>query len=483
LTKRTSLGQDRGALSRRNGILLVLLLTLVIAAPASAQTLAAPFDGTYSVHDLGQVPGVPDSLGGLTLKAGTTDRLLIGGQANDAAGALYEVGLVRDASGHIVGFSGAATRFADAAYNDGGVTYGPGGVLFLARWPQNELGQTKPGSAITDKVISLTALGIESSLASMQFVPPGQPGAGSLKLASYRGGGWYDADVVADGAGTYDLANVRESPDSRISGGPEGFVYVPNGSPQFSGPSLLVSEYGVDEVAAYQVDANGDPIVATRRSVITGLDGAEGALLDPVTGDFLFSTFGGGSRVVAVRGFRVPPPPLPAPVAGRNVNAYVVRGKVRIKLRGKRRFVALEAGQQIPVGTTIDTTKGRVTIVAAGDQQADFYDGIFKLAQNRASKPLTTLRLVEKLRCPRAGSASAAAKGRKKRRLWGDGSGRFKTSGKHSAATVVGTKWLVEDRCDSTLTRVASGRVSVRDFVKKKTVVVRAGKKYVAKAR
>ncbi len=48
---------------------------------------------------------------------------------------------------------------------------------------------------------------------------------------------------------------------------------------------------------------------------------------------------------------------------------------------------------------------------------------------------------------------------------------------------MVGTKWLVEDKCTSTLTRVARGRVSVRDFVKKKTVIVRAGKKYVARAK
>ena len=138
---------------------------------ASGQTLAAPFDGSYTVQDLGQVAGVPDSLGGIAFKAGTTDRLLIGGQANDAAGALYEIGLVRDATGHIVGFSGAATRFADAAYNDGGVTYGPGGVLFLARWPQNELGQTKPGSAVTDKVISLTALGENAQAPSETAAP------------------------------------------------------------------------------------------------------------------------------------------------------------------------------------------------------------------------------------------------------------------------------------------------------------------------
>jgi hypothetical protein len=46
---------------------------------------------------------------------------------------------------------------------------------------------------------------------------------------------------------------------------------------------------------------------------------------------------------------------------------------------------------------------------------------------------------------------------------------------------VRGTIWLVEDRCASTLTRVRQGRVAVRDKVKRKTVIVRAGKQYVAK--
>ena len=173
---------------------------------------------------------------------------------------------------------------------------------------------------------------------------------------------------------------------------------------------------------------------------------------------------------------------LPAPEAGETVNALPARGTVRIRLPGTNRFVELEEGQQIPVGTVVDTLKGRVTLVAAGGQQATFYDGIFKIGQGKGAKPLTTLTLVEKLSCPKAGKAIAAAK-KKKRRLWGDGSGKFRTKGKHSAATVVGTKWLVEDRCTSTLTRVVRGRVSVRDFVKKKTVIVRAGKKYVARAK
>ena len=35
-----------------------------------------------------------------------------------------------------------------------------------------------------------------------------------------------------------------------------------------------------------------------------GLTGAEGSLIDPVTGDFLFSTFGGGDRLIVVQGFQ-----------------------------------------------------------------------------------------------------------------------------------------------------------------------------------
>lgn len=49
------------------------------------------------------------------------------------------------------------------------------------------------------------------------------------------------------------------------------------------------------------------PLVGSRRDFITGLTGAEGALIDPYSGDFLFSTFGGGNRIIVVQGF-VPAP-------------------------------------------------------------------------------------------------------------------------------------------------------------------------------
>jgi hypothetical protein len=51
----------------------------------------------------------------------------------------------------------------------------------------------------------------------------------------------------------------------------------------------LLSEFSAGEIGAYDIDANRDPILATRRDFLTGLTGAEGAVIDPLTGDFLFS--------------------------------------------------------------------------------------------------------------------------------------------------------------------------------------------------
>ena len=178
-------------------------------------------------------------------------------------------------------------------------------------------------------------------------------------------------------------------------------------------------------------------------------------------------------------GGRPPVADVPPPVAGETVNVSEARGIVRVKLPGSDEFFDLEDTTQVPVGSTFDTVKGRVNLVAAGQQRSWFYEGVFKLGQTRGRKPLSTLTLTGALSCGK--SANAAAK--KKRRLWGDGKGKFRTKGKHSAATVVGTRWLVEDRCNGTLTRVVKGRVRVRDFRARRTVVVKAGKQYLARAR
>lgn len=310
-------------------VVAMIVGTLLFLPVAALPFTVAPFyAGSYTAFDLGSVPGVPPNYGPVLLKAGDNNTLLIGGSANTASGLLYSIGVIRDAGNHITGFLGTAAVFAEAAYNDGGAQYGPGGVLFLARWPVNQIGETKPGSAITDKIVDMGPLGVASSTAALAFVPAGSPGAGQMKLVSWAGGEWYTLTISPDGSGTYDI--TAADLNVTLGGGPEGIAYVPTGSPLFSSPSALIAEYSAGKVAAYDIDANGDPILPSRRDFITDLSGAEGAFIDPVTGDFLFSTFGGGNHFVVVEGF-VPPPAVPLP------STMLLLGSGLVGLMGFRR--------------------------------------------------------------------------------------------------------------------------------------------------
>ena len=76
--------------------------------------------------------------------------------------------------------------------------------------------------------------------------------------------------------------------------------------------------------------------------------------------------------------------------------------------------------------------------------------------------------------------AAVSAAKRRTRKLWGEAKGNFRTVGRYSSAAVRGTTWNTADQCAGTLTKVTSGKVGVRDFVLKKTVVVKAGHKYLA---
>jgi hypothetical protein len=182
----------------------------------------------------------------------------------------------------------------------------------------------------------------------------------------------------------------------------------------------------------------------------------------------------------------------PQPVLGATVVVKVKGKLVRIRRPGTSEFVKLEGTQPVPVGSYLDTRKGKVKLTSAADQQgkrqtAHFAGGIFQVLQKPTS-PLTTLRLAGKLVGCRTSSsrmrAGAAAWKPKGRRLWGSGKGSFRTRGRRSAATVTGTRWLVADLCDgSTLTRVRSGSVSVRDFVRRRTISLEQGEEYVARQR
>jgi hypothetical protein len=83
----------------------------------------------------------------------------------------------------------------------------------------------------------------------------------------------------------------------------------------------------------------------------------------------------------------------------------------------------------------------------------------------------------------KAGEASAAAlSSRTLQLLHASAHGKFRTSGRYSAATVRGTRWTIADRCDGTLTRDITDSVVVTDFVRHKNIVLHPGQRYLALA-
>jgi hypothetical protein len=198
------------------------------------------------------------------------------------------------------------------------------------------------------------------------------------------------------------------------------------------------------------------------------------------------------------------PPPGP-PVLGRTFNISPVSGFVLVKLHGQ--FVPLTELQQIPANTLIDARHGTLKLITAGGgahpahdarskkhksktQTGRFGGAIFKIRQ--AHSGLATLTLVEGAfrgaptyaTCKKrreADASVAALSSRTLQLLHASAHGRFRTSGRYSAATVRGTKWTIADRCDGTLTRDITDSVAVTDFVRHKTIVLHAGQAYLAR--
>ncbi len=164
-----------------------------------------------------------------------------------------------------------------------------------------------------------------------------------------------------------------------------------------------------------------------------------------------------------------PPPVALQPVLGHAVVVEPVSGRVLVQPASRGPFIVLKGARVLAVGSTIKATDGRVRLSVARDRaghvsRAEFFRGQFEVADQTAK--LTTLRLSGSSFRRACGKAQAASRGHGHpvRRLWGDGHGHFQTRGRYSAATVRGTRWLTEDRCDGTLTRVERGVVEVEDF-------------------
>jgi len=187
---------------------------------------------------------------------------------------------------------------------------------------------------------------------------------------------------------------------------------------------------------------------------------------------------------IAAAGAPAAPAPEPEPELGRAVVVAPVAGTILVRLPGARTLTPLGPGAEIPVGSLLDARRGTVALTSAlpggRTQSGRFSGGQFSVTQPRSAKGMTelTLRGPELGSCRPTSGATARAAARRKpvRRLWGqDKGGRFRTRGRNSVATVRGTRWLTEDTCAGTRTRVLEGAVDVWDVRRKVTRRVRAG--------
>jgi hypothetical protein len=184
------------------------------------------------------------------------------------------------------------------------------------------------------------------------------------------------------------------------------------------------------------------------------------------------------------------------PVLGKTLAVAAVQGTVTATSPAGAP-VDLSDARAVPSGTIIDARAGTVELTTAlagagTTQTGRFWGARFAVHQVAGDRGLTQLVLrgadfhqcqgAAARRVRRAATSKSSKKKKPSRTLWGsDDHGRFQTRGRGSVATVRGTRWMTQDTCEGTLTRVADGAVAVRDFGADRTVVVRKGQEYRAR--
>jgi virginiamycin B lyase len=398
-----------------------------------------------------------------------------------------------------IALDGAISEFSlPADSKPAGIVSGPGGDLWYAD-ESGSIGRLTTAGAVTTYLVvggrpEEVAVGSDGSVwftdkASVGRVTPlGVAVPALASLASPR-------DIVAGSDGNLWVTSgsggvARVTPLGVLDLFTAGLI--PNGSPDGIAAGAAGELWFAEHDALARIDTAGRsaefalPDTLQPRRLAVGADGALWFIASNAVGRLGFVADGrdpdGG---VAGESSAVPVPKL-----GRAVVVQPVKGKVRVRRPGGKGFEELGDDASIPVGSLVDTRAGSVRLSTATDgdghtQSGVFSGGLFSIAQARGGITDLSLRGGSFARCPRSVKAAASAADRKRRpvrSLWGrDQSGKFRTHGRDSVATVRGTTWLTQDRCDGTLTVVKSGAVTVRERRTRRTVVVRAGGRHLAR--
>lgn len=265
-----------------------------------------------------------------------------------------------------------------------------------------------------------------------------------------------------------------------------GDAINPNGSPAF-----YVARWGTTTAYGAQTGAYAAGSGTSAQSVGVTLQGLAPGTTYHVQ---VVATNPGGTAASADATFTTtgtgPATTPPPPVQGQSFDVAPFSGTVLVNGQ------PLVAGTQIPFGSTVDATKGTVTLISIGPtgqlQTASFAGAVFQVVQ--AADGSTELVLTggnfgvctKKVRHTTAFEVKPKPKSNAKanttvvRSLWGNGTGQFTTKGRYAAATVRGTVWHTSDRCDGTSVTATTGVVAVHDLVTGKTIILTAPASYLA---
>ncbi len=341
---------------------------------------------------------------------------------------------------------------------------------------------------------------------------------------SGRASGGVDGGTLPTTEGAYDRTLGTSDQGDNLAD-----AFLSKLSPVAAGPAggdLLYSSYLGGDGSEGGTGVNPGPAVAVGADGIATIAGEvsddHAALFPyPTTSGALDPTYNGGddgfvARLNTILAASPPPSGLETePVFGKSVAARVISGQVFYRPPGSSIFKQLIGGEAIPLGSELDTRSGRVEITGAlpdgsSDTPAQFFDGLFlvnqvttplrgpvlggRLAGKALVKSWVEIKLKGALNCGRkarrqrredllgysAGAKAHAAA--RARRVWGSGSGRYRTRGRGGTASVVGTTWLTKDTCKGTKFKVTEGKgVRVKDFGKRKGILLEPGESYLTK--
>ncbi|MDA0170087.1 hypothetical protein OJ998_13400 [Solirubrobacter taibaiensis] len=190
------------------------------------------------------------------------------------------------------------------------------------------------------------------------------------------------------------------------------------------------------------------------------------------------------------------------PIVGERGLARLISGTVYVKLPGLKQlsgFVPLKGVAALPVGTIVDARQGTIGLETAADSRAAT-DPLRRLSQSRVAAAIFQIRQARQRRpslrtqavatqlvlaTPPAADVGCRRQPPAKgivRSLRATAKGLVRVSAGGSFGVGRDATWRTIDRCGSTTTYVTRGIVRVFDKERRRTVTVRAGRRFVVKA-